>query len=528
MSKRTGIDFQKASYVVGTALHIESPLVIGLAIHLSWLCLLLAPDITLSAYAPFLSSGACLALSTSFLLGFSAGCLLTGIMRGVITYYLRKKIIHLLIGLVGAACLLGVLVIAAQDPHTGLALIGWLLSALTGAACAVTTLIWGEAARRRELGTLAIATLISLVLAAFLILLLTELSTHNRGVFVGLACACPLASVIFMYKAQHDNESYLKPQEFVIAEDGVSKPKEGQTWAETSHELRISKRGFALRIGRSALPFGLALGLMLGSVAASATGPDAVARLLEAGAVPLLGAIAFILISFTPLRRAEQPLSVRRTLPFFVALLLLAAGAPGGTEPCTLAALLFAAFALLWLFPTEITKQYRITPMLTFGFSGGFLALGVVIARAVIASPGALALPPSGFVVLCALLFLLGCAGVITDEQMRSIVILDAPAAAQGHGEDTAAESPVKRPFRERCQLTADIFLLSHRELDILYLLAKGRNAAAIQHELVISEGTVRTHMRNIYHKLGVHSQQELMDLVEGITADQDTSAGRR
>ena len=36
-----------------------------------------------------------------------------------------------------------------------------------------------------------------------------------------------------------------------------------------------------------------------------------------------------------------------------------------------------------------------------------------------------------------------------------------------------------------------------------------------IAEELVISENTVRTHVRHIYAKLDVHSHQELIDLVE-------------
>jgi len=31
----------------------------------------------------------------------------------------------------------------------------------------------------------------------------------------------------------------------------------------------------------------------------------------------------------------------------------------------------------------------------------------------------------------------------------------------------------------------------------------------------VLSRNTVKTHVQNIYAKLGVHSQQELIDLVE-------------
>lgn len=69
--------------------------------------------------------------------------------------------------------------------------------------------------------------------------------------------------------------------------------------------------------------------------------------------------------------------------------------------------------------------------------------------------------------------------------------------------------------FRRQCEIVADRYLLSRREAEVLFLLAKGRNAAFIQEKLFISEGTARTHMRHIYAKLNVHSQKELMDLVE-------------
>ncbi len=69
--------------------------------------------------------------------------------------------------------------------------------------------------------------------------------------------------------------------------------------------------------------------------------------------------------------------------------------------------------------------------------------------------------------------------------------------------------------FRRQCEMVADRYLLSRREAEVLFLLAKGRNAAFIQEKLFISEGTARTHMRHIYAKLNVHSQKELMDLVD-------------
>lgn len=56
---------------------------------------------------------------------------------------------------------------------------------------------------------------------------------------------------------------------------------------------------------------------------------------------------------------------------------------------------------------------------------------------------------------------------------------------------------------------------LTPRESEILRLLARGRNAPYIQEKLVLSRNTVKTHVSNIYAKVGVHSQQELIDAVE-------------
>lgn len=69
--------------------------------------------------------------------------------------------------------------------------------------------------------------------------------------------------------------------------------------------------------------------------------------------------------------------------------------------------------------------------------------------------------------------------------------------------------------FRGKCETVANTYLLSTRETEVLFLLAKGHNAAYIQEQLYISEGTAKTHIRHIYRKLDVHNQQELMRVVE-------------
>ncbi|HIY83401.1 MAG TPA: helix-turn-helix transcriptional regulator [Candidatus Rubneribacter avistercoris] len=69
---------------------------------------------------------------------------------------------------------------------------------------------------------------------------------------------------------------------------------------------------------------------------------------------------------------------------------------------------------------------------------------------------------------------------------------------------------------REACLVVAESAGLSARETEVLALVLKGRDLPYIAEKLVVSKNTVRTHMRNIYAKLGVHSKQEVIDLVDG------------
>lgn len=95
-------------------------------------------------------------------------------------------------------------------------------------------------------------------------------------------------------------------------------------------------------------------------------------------------------------------------------------------------------------------------------------------------------------------------------------------SAQLASSQDAVSESPEQRAgrFKRKCAAVADTFLLSRKETEVLFLLAKGRNSAAIQEALYISAGTANTHMRHIYRKLDVHSQHELINLVESMEVE--------
>ena len=75
-------------------------------------------------------------------------------------------------------------------------------------------------------------------------------------------------------------------------------------------------------------------------------------------------------------------------------------------------------------------------------------------------------------------------------------------------------DGPAPR-FRRSLKKLAEMRGLSPRETEVLELLAKGRNCSFISTQLVISEETAKTHIKRIYRKFGVHSQQALLDMIE-------------
>ncbi len=74
---------------------------------------------------------------------------------------------------------------------------------------------------------------------------------------------------------------------------------------------------------------------------------------------------------------------------------------------------------------------------------------------------------------------------------------------------DEAAE------YQALCQEIGEEAGLTKREVEVLALLARGRDLPYICEELYLARNTVKGYTKSIYAKLGVHSKQELIDLVD-------------
>ncbi|HJF65783.1 MAG TPA: LuxR family transcriptional regulator [Slackia equolifaciens] len=76
------------------------------------------------------------------------------------------------------------------------------------------------------------------------------------------------------------------------------------------------------------------------------------------------------------------------------------------------------------------------------------------------------------------------------------------------------APSPVD-PINEQCSRMAKRYSLTPRESEVLEYLAHGRSASYAAKAMFVSTDTVKVHVKHIYEKMGVHSRQDLLDMVQ-------------
>ncbi len=78
-------------------------------------------------------------------------------------------------------------------------------------------------------------------------------------------------------------------------------------------------------------------------------------------------------------------------------------------------------------------------------------------------------------------------------------------------------QAATSSPSRTGCSpaLSSALARLTERELQVARLVVDRRTNAQIARELLLSEKTVETHLRNIFSKMGVGSRVDLARAVE-------------
>lgn len=161
---------------------------------------------------------------------------------------------------------------------------------------------------------------------------------------------------------------------------------------------------------------------------------------------------------------------------------------------------------LLWAMLADVAHHSTASPLVIF--ASGWLAYSLPLALGETAgvllgqleSP-AIAVAMLAYVVTVTVVLALNDSAF---SQRRIFADLDvaAPVPAVFESLDAGCER-----LGAECGLTV-------REVEVLQMLVKGRSKSYIAETLFISENTVRSHSKHIYQKLGVHSKQEVLDLL--------------
>ncbi|MEG2933314.1 MAG: helix-turn-helix transcriptional regulator [Gordonibacter sp.] len=169
--------------------------------------------------------------------------------------------------------------------------------------------------------------------------------------------------------------------------------------------------------------------------------------------------------------------------------------------------------ALVWLSLASIGARNRTNALAVIAWgraaSSAGLLLGATIGHGVNAADNSLVVALS----IAAVLLVFVAVNLTVLKGFGFQATIDGVQSAQ----PVMAPPPAAVGLSDKCAVVAGEGRLTPRETEILALLAHGRNGPFIQENLVLSRNTVKTHVANIYAKLGVHSQQELIDLVEQV-----------
>lgn len=168
---------------------------------------------------------------------------------------------------------------------------------------------------------------------------------------------------------------------------------------------------------------------------------------------------------------------------------------------CVIAQVYFARFAVAGL----------ATPTQSYGLGWIFVHAGDFAGSIVLAILRQARFSSDPLIALTAIVLLVAVAMYVLGDRAAFSSALGLGTQEEGFSQGSVAESG---DFEEAIRKLAERLLLTPRETEIFSLLMRGRSVPYIRDALVVSRDTAATHVKHIYQKAGVHSRQELLDLL--------------
>ncbi|MCD8199619.1 MAG: LuxR C-terminal-related transcriptional regulator [Coriobacteriaceae bacterium] len=310
---------------------------------------------------------------------------------------------------------------------------------------------------------------------------------------------------------------------------------------ETAEHSNRPAPGFFVRFVLAIFIFAFIIGIIRGSMILTQTATS----LNEEGSIIVFGTACVAVVIFLLVGLTRRDFNIGR---FYYPVILVTAAAilitplfgeaVRGVEGQVIN-IAYACFVMIvWCLLAHVSYTSRLSPVRVFGWGRGASALGTAVGWLFGSWFGTFLVQntPVSITVSVVLVFVLFIVFMlIFNERQVNDVLHDASETEDGgaasqsaegsrHAFSYAAEAPDtlaaeaepdEDAWTRAARSVASRYMLSPREEDVLLLFSKGRTINFIAEELVISFNTAKTHVRHIYVKTGVHTRQELIDLIE-------------
>ncbi len=405
---------------------------------------------------------------------------------------------------------------------------------LLGAAGGLALVLWGTAFAHCSFTTIVLNTVVAIVLALAIAVVAIHWAPAPWGCL--LVALLPVASFHLLWRS-------MPTPYYARRETPVFSP------------LERRHVPFVIRLGAPTLLFGVPFGALQAVCLGGVLPSDSIAIQLSVFAASVIALLLIVAIVMLSKSVSHWDIVFRCVVPV-IALALFALTWLSGPNHLLASFLVVCGFvcfeALMWILFADLAQEFALSPIFVFGLGNGFLLAGVLGATATVHPPFG---DPAGVEAVAAyapallLALVMGYASLPRQREIAALVHSVRKAAAQAQRVDVQAEpemaaqhssggtleaaaaavppeadSEARRTdegaqargrFQARCDEVAGTYLLSRRETEVMRLLAKGHNAAFIQEKLCISRSTAKTHINHIYKKLDIHTQQELLTLME-------------
>ena len=246
--------------------------------------------------------------------------------------------------------------------------------------------------------------------------------------------------------------------------------------------------------------------------------------------ITLLAVLLMLLPALLFPKRINLGLAYRIALPVAAGGFLLLAffwNSGGGVANSMVAMGWFISSVISWCIIANVAHQTKLAAFILFGISEAAIALasllGTVIGFSFSEFIGTDGIAIMALALVAVYLLSTVVLFILKDRSLSDYAAHNAEDTSKKQSDASSEAGPtyiIEDRVENRCRDLAEQAQLTPRETEILGCLAQGRSTQYIAEKFTVSENTVKSHVKNVYQKLGVHSKQDVIDI---INADQES-----